>query len=161
MFRAILNANEHSESVSVGFPISKSVYADTITNLQQQSMGHVVNQDCRVEEIIRSAFLVLRRLEGERSTLTNWAILQSGWTVPPTPCGVGQPLPAEILHRPTFKSTHPVRGGTAKVNKNHCITYAQLTNIVALFLLLYSIAANEFPSFRRFMRIFSANLPGK
>lgn len=66
MFRAILNANEHGEPVSIGFPISKSVYADTITKLQQRSMGHVVNQDCCVEEIISSAFPVLWRLEGER-----------------------------------------------------------------------------------------------
>lgn len=65
MFRAILNANEHGEPVSADFPISKSVYADTITKLQQRSMGDVVNQDCRVEEIISSVFPVLRRLEGE------------------------------------------------------------------------------------------------
>ena len=66
MFRAILNANEHGEPVSVGFPISKSVYADTITKLQQQSMGHAINPDCRVEEVISSVFPVLRRMEGER-----------------------------------------------------------------------------------------------
>ena len=62
MFRAILNANEHGEPVSVGFPISKSVYADTITKLQQQSMGHAINPDCRVEEVISSVFPVLRQV---------------------------------------------------------------------------------------------------
>lgn len=92
MFRAILNANEHGEPVSVGFPIFKSVYADTITKLQKQSMGDVVNQDCRVEEIISSTFPVLRQVLHEKTksqtsaAFAIWRGRATEWTRPAA-CG--------------------------------------------------------------------------
>lgn len=59
MFRAILNAKEHGETVSVGFPISRAEYADVIAKLQQCGMGDAVRQDCRVEEVASKVFPVL------------------------------------------------------------------------------------------------------